>query len=79
MVNFAAEPFEQSANLWWPADRAWLVCTDIDLVSTYVAGSAACIAELLSHPDLEAAPAEAKQKVTWDADQVNPPPPDAPD
>jgi hypothetical protein len=78
-VNFAAEPFEQSANLWWPADRAWLVATDVDLVSTYVGGSAACITELLASPDLEAAPAEAKQKVTWDADQVNPPPPDAPD
>jgi hypothetical protein len=78
-VNFAAEPFEQSANLWWPADRAWLVATDIDLVSTYVGGTAGCIAELLARPDLEAVPAEPKQRVTWDADQVNPPPPDAPD
>ena len=78
-ANFAAEPYEQSANLWWPADRAWLVATDIDLVCSYVGGSAECIAELLAAPGLEAAPAGPKQRVTWDADQVNPPPPDAPD
>ena len=38
--NLAPEPHEQSANLWWPADRAWCVVTDIDLMSTYVGGSA---------------------------------------
>ena len=48
--NLAPEPHEQSANLWWPADRAWCVVTDIDLTSTYVGGSAACIAELLGTP-----------------------------
>src|SRR4051794_37935469 len=31
--NMAEEPAEQSANLWWPADRAWCVATDIDLVT----------------------------------------------
>ena len=55
--NLAPEPHEQSANLWWPADRAWCVVTDIDLVSTYVGGSRACIAELLSTPEIEARPA----------------------
>jgi hypothetical protein len=78
-ANMAAEPFEQSANLWWPADRAWCVATDVDLVTTYVAGSADCIAELLAADGVEAARAEPGQRVTWDADQVNPPPIDAPD
>ena len=32
--NLAASRSEQSANLWWPADRAWCVVTDIDLMST---------------------------------------------
>ncbi|MGY1855307.1 hypothetical protein [Modestobacter sp. SYSU DS0290] len=77
--NFAAEPYEQSANLWWPADRAWCVATDIDLVTTYVGGSAACIAELLDVAELEAAPAAATDRTTWDADEVNPTPADAPD
>jgi hypothetical protein len=55
--NLAPEPHEQSANLWWPADRAWCVVTDIDLMSSYVGGSAACIAELLSTPGIDACPA----------------------
>jgi hypothetical protein len=54
--NLAPEPHEQSANLWWPADQAWCVVTDIDLTSTYVGGSAACIAELLATPGIEALP-----------------------
>ncbi len=52
--NLAPEPHEQSANLWWPADRAWCVVTDIDGTSTYVGGSGACIAELLATPGIEA-------------------------
>jgi hypothetical protein len=73
--NLAPEPHEQSANLWWPADRAWCVVTDIDLVSTYVGGSAACIAELLDTPGLEAFPASPDDGVGVDADAVNPFPP----
>ena len=45
-----------SPNLWWPDDRAWCVATEIDFNWTYVAGSAACIARVLSDPDLEALP-----------------------
>lgn len=77
-VNLAEEPAEQSANLWWPADRAWFVATDIDLMTTYVGGSAACIAALLATGGLEAAQVPADQRVTWDADNVNPLPLDGP-
>ena len=77
--NFAPEPFEQSANLWWPDDRAWFVATDIDLMTTYVGGSAACIAELVATEGLEAFPVPIDQRVTSDADTVNPPPLGAPD
>ena len=35
----------------------WCVVTDIDLMSTYVGGSAACIAELFADAGLEASPA----------------------
>ncbi|MFC8131241.1 hypothetical protein [Streptomyces sp. NPDC057302] len=41
-------------DLWWPDDRAWCVAGDVDLVSTYVGGSAACVADLLATPGLEA-------------------------
>jgi hypothetical protein len=73
-ANMAAEPAEQSASLWWPADRAWYVATDIDLLSTYVGGSAACIAELLATPGIEAAPAAPDDGVDFGSDTVNPVP-----
>ncbi|MDP9459856.1 MAG: hypothetical protein M3Q22_06270 [Actinomycetota bacterium] len=71
--NLAPEPHEQSANLWWPADRAWCVVTDIDLRSTYVGGTADCIAELSAAPGLEVLPAAPEHPVG--ADPVNPLPP----
>jgi hypothetical protein len=77
--NMAAEPSEQSVSLWWPADRAWFVATDIDQVTTYVGGSAGCVADLLAHPLLEAARVGADQEIGPDADTVNPQPFDAPD
>nr|WP_239521281.1 hypothetical protein [Blastococcus saxobsidens] len=72
--NLAPEPSEQSANLWWPADRAWVVATDIDLMSTYVAGSEACIADLLATPGLEVVPASPDDRVGHADDPVNPAP-----
>lgn len=43
-----------SPNLWWPDDRSWMVATEIDDFSTYVAGSEECIRSLLSEPSLDA-------------------------
>ena len=68
--NLAPEPHEQSANLWWPEDRAWFVATDIDLVSTYVGGSAACIAAVLEDAGLEAFPAAPDDPTS--PDPINP-------
>jgi hypothetical protein len=73
-ANLAAEPAEQSANLWWPADRSWLVATDVDLMSTYVGGSAACLAELAGTDGLEVVPAQPGDLVTYAADRINPVP-----
>jgi hypothetical protein len=73
-ANLAAEPAEQSANLWWPADRAWCVATDVDLMSTYVGCSEACLAELAGTRDLEVAPAGPDDAVTYAADRYNPVP-----
>jgi len=42
------------ASLWWPADRAWLVATDIDGYSTYVGASHAAVEAVLADPDLDA-------------------------
>jgi hypothetical protein len=43
-------------NLWWPADRAWCVASEIDLPWTYVGGSKTVIAEVLGDPELRAQP-----------------------
>ena len=40
-------PLWQSANLWWPEDRAWCVTTDIDFAWTYVGGDRSLIEELI--------------------------------
>ena len=73
-ANTAPEPAEQSANLWWPADRAWCVVTDIDLMSTYVGGSTDCIDDLLTATDLEVVPARIGDGVDVGADRINPVP-----
>src|SRR3954453_16917297 len=52
-TNLADEPAEQGPNLWGPADRSWVVATDIDPMTTYVGGSVACIADLLAADGLE--------------------------
>ena len=44
----------RSANLWWPADHAWCVATEIDLPWTYVGGSRACIDRLVDDGRLDA-------------------------
>jgi hypothetical protein len=77
-ANLADEPAEQSATLWWPADRAWCVATDTDQMSTYVGGSTACVAELLAVPDLETATVRPGDPIAFDEDPVNPPPDDDP-
>lgn len=44
----------QTANLWWPRDRAWCVGSEIDLPFTYVGGSRELIDRLTADPRLEA-------------------------
>lgn len=48
------EPWHQSPNLWWPEDRAWCVASEIDIFSTYVAGSRECVEQIIANGDLEA-------------------------
>lgn len=52
--SFEHAPGQRTANLWWPADRAWFVVSDIDFDSTIVAGSHACVAAITSSSVLEA-------------------------
>lgn len=73
-VSMETEPWQQSPSLWWPADRAWCVATDVDLMSTYIGGSRACVAELVADPGLEIRPVAPDHRVTLDSDTINAPP-----
>ena len=44
----------QSANLWWPADQAWCVGSEVDFAWTYVGGPRARIDAILSDARLDA-------------------------
>jgi hypothetical protein len=73
-ANLAPEPAEQGPSLWFPADRRWYVVTDIDLMSTYVGGSADAVGAVLGAPGIEAWPAEPADPVAPGSDPVNPVP-----
>jgi len=66
---------EQSPTLWWPGDRSWCVATGVDLMSTCVGGSRACIDAVLAAPGLVAWEVQERQRVTYDSDELNPVPP----
>jgi hypothetical protein len=70
--------YHQSANLWWPGDHAWCVATEIDFMTTYVAGTAEAIAALIARADLEVDMVEPSDGVTWASDTINPTPPEGP-
>lgn len=61
----------QSPNIWWPYDRAWCVATEIDLDSTYVGGSEACIDQIVADPDLEVFRTKLDARVDFDGDTIN--------
>ncbi len=45
--------FDQSPNIWWPADRAWCLVSEIDFHSTYVAGPQTLVDALVATETLE--------------------------
>ncbi len=61
----------QSPNLIWPADRTWLVVSEVDFDSTLVGGSAELIEAIVESPQLEAWQVEPTTSLADDADKVN--------
>ena len=58
-------------SLLWPADRAWVLVTEIDADSTVVAGSAALIRAICADERIEALPIGEGSTLHGDADTVN--------
>lgn len=69
--SVCAPPGDQSASLWWPKDRTWLVATEIDLAWTYVGGPGALIDELVSSQVLEAVEIGLHHRPQADSDDLN--------
>lgn len=64
-------PMAQHPSLIWPADRAWVLVSEIDFDSTIVAGSEALIATLCADPRIEAFPIPEGASLQWDGDEPN--------
>jgi hypothetical protein len=64
----------QSPNLFWPADRAWCVATEIDFDSTLIGGTTALIEAVLEAPTLDSWRVGPVDSLAFDADQINPAP-----
>jgi hypothetical protein len=61
----------RAPNLIWPADRSWLVHSEIDFDSTLVGGTRALIDALMSASDLEAWEVERGDSLEARADKIN--------
>jgi hypothetical protein len=62
-------------NLIWPADRSWLLASEIDFDSTLVGGSRAIVDAVLADERLEVAEVTADTDLTITGDRINPSPP----
>ncbi|MGC5629215.1 hypothetical protein ACPYO6_13360 [Georgenia sp. Z1344] len=58
-------------QLLWPADRSWVVASEIDWDSTIVAGSRTLVEEILADPRFEAYEVDEDSDLTWDGDTLN--------
>ena len=56
----------------WPINRSWVVNTDHDLVSTYVACDEVTAQSILDSPHVEALPVSRSMRVDDGADHINP-------
>lgn len=64
-------PSAHSPSLMWPADRAWVLVTEVDYDSTIVGGTPELVEALCTDARLEALPLRAGAALTWDSDEVN--------
>lgn len=71
VTSFFVNFWHDSPNIWWPEDRKWCVATDIDLNSTYVGGSEACIEALVNDARFEVLATTLDAPVHLEADTLN--------
>lgn len=69
--GYGFEPSAHAPNLFWSADHAWVMVSEIDFDSTVVAGSTALIQAICEDAALEALPIPEGAELHWQADTVN--------
>jgi hypothetical protein len=62
-----------SPNLIWPDDRVWFLASEIDFDSTLVGGSEELAQRIIEDERFEAFPVRPTDRLTWNADRINPP------
>jgi hypothetical protein len=60
---FRSGPAFQSPMLWWPADRAWCVRSELDIYSTYVASTSVALGALRDQSALEVVECSAEDDI----------------
>ena len=65
-ATWEGRPIGISPQLWWPDDRSWIVATEIDLVSTYIACSERLADELIADERIEAIRVKPEHSVCLD-------------
>ncbi len=62
----------KSPNLFWPADQAWCVASEIDFDSTLLGGTTELVDAVIRTPTLDSWPIQPDGSLAAYADQVNP-------
>lgn len=68
-VREAGAAFVTTSEYVWPEDQAWIVCSDYDLVSTYIASAHEVASRVLHHPAIEAVEVHQQTRVDGGADE----------
>jgi hypothetical protein len=69
--DFTHPFYREAPNLIWPADRAWLVVSEVDFDSTLVGGSRELVEALVAAPDLEVYEVEPGTSMAAFSDKLN--------
>lgn len=65
--------FSSDPSYWWPDDCSWCVCTDTDFTWSYLAGSSACVDEVLAAPIMDAVKTRPENPARSGMDVLNDP------
>ncbi len=66
-----SKPWRAAPNLIWPADRSWLVVSEVDFDSTLVGGSGELVEAIVAAPKLEAWQVDPTTSLAEGADRIN--------